>query len=282
MITASGGDNGAMQSMVTPAHPVLARHNVKVSGQGSIPMIFAHGFGCDQNMWRKVAPAFAADYRIITFDYIGHGESDRSAYSASKYASLDGYVTDLLDICDALGVEHGVFVGHSVSAMIGALAAIREPRRFDTLVMIGPSPRYLNDGEYLGGFERADIDGLLDALDSNYLGWANSMAPVIMGNGDRPELGVELANAFCRTDPEVARQFARVTFLSDNRADLAKVPARCLVLQCASDVIAPASVGEFVHQQLPTSTLVHMRAVGHCPNVSEPDETVAAIRAFLG
>jgi sigma-B regulation protein RsbQ len=260
---------------------ILSRHNVRVSGGGSVPLMFAHGFGCDQNMWRFVAPAFEEDYKIILFDYVGHGRSDAGTYDPARYTSLEGYASDVLQICDALDVQHGVFVGHSVSAMIGALACAREPERFDRLVMIGPSPRYINDAGYVGGFTQADIEELLEALDSNYLGWSHSMAPAIMGQPDRPELGEELANSFCRTDPAIARQFARTTFLSDNRQDLARVRTRTLVLQCASDVIAPPAVGEFVHRHLPDSVLVHMRATGHCPNLSAPDETVAAIKAFL-
>jgi len=244
-------------------------------------MMLAHGFGCDQNMWRLVTPAFEDDYQIILFDYLGHGGSDAAAYEPSRYTSLDGYATDVLQICDALDVRHGVFVGHSVSAMIGALACAREPKRFDRLVMIGPSPRYLNDGDYIGGFTRPDIDELLETLESNYLGWAHTMAPVIMGRPDRPELGEELASNFCRTDPRIAHQFARTTFLGDNRDDLRRVPARTLILQCSSDVIAPDSVGRYVHAQLPDSVFVQMRATGHCPNLSAPEETVAAMQQFL-
>ena len=260
---------------------VLMRHNVKTTGTGSVPMVFAHGFGCDQNMWRFVTPAFESDYRTIVFDYLGHGRSDASAYDPARYATLEGYTSDVLEICAALDVRHGVFVGHSVSAMIGALACAREPDRFDALVMIGPSPRYIDDGEYVGGFRRPDIDELLESLESNYLGWSSTMAPAIMGRPDRPELAQELTNSFCRTDPAIARQFARTTFLSDNRADLARVGARTLVLQCANDVIAPDSVGRFVHSQLPNSVLVNMRATGHCPNLSAPEETIAAMKAFL-
>jgi sigma-B regulation protein RsbQ len=260
---------------------VLTRHNVSVSGEGSVPMLFAHGFGCDQNMWRFVTPAFAKDYKIVVFDYLGHGRSDATAYDEVKYRTLDGYASDILQICDALDIHHGVFVGHSVSAMIGALACIREPSRFDKLVMIGPSPRYLNDAGYVGGFNRADIDGLLEALDSNYLGWSQTMAPAIMGRPDRPEFGEELANSFCRTDPNIASRFARTTFLGDNRNDLARVPTRTLVLQCADDVIAPDSVGEFVHRNVRDSVLVRMRAKGHCPNLSAPEETIDAIKDFL-
>jgi sigma-B regulation protein RsbQ len=259
------------------------RHNVQLHGRPDAPpMVFAHGFGCDSNMWRHVWPSFAESHRVVLFDHVGHGRSDITAFDPERYASLDGYAADVLEICRELDLTEVVFVGHSVSAMIGALAAIEEPGRFDRLVMVGPSPRYLDDGNgYVGGFSRPDIDGLLESLDSNFLGWSSTMAPVIMGNADRPELGEELTEAFCATDPEIAGHFARVTFLSDNRADLAKVPVPALVLQCSSDVIAPTAVGEYVHAQLPDSRLVHLDATGHCPNLSAPEETTAAIQAFL-
>jgi sigma-B regulation protein RsbQ len=260
---------------------ILSRHNVNMSGRGSTAMVFAHGFGCDQTMWRHVAPAFEDDYRVVLFDYLGHGGSDRTAYDPGKYSSLRGYAADVVDICRALDVRGGVFVGHSVSAMIGIVAANAAPELFARLVLVAPSPRYLNDVGYVGGFERGDIDSLLDALESNYLGWSSAMAPVIVGNNDRPELGEELTNAFCRTDPMIARQFARATFLSDNRADLRSVRVPSLILQCADDVIAPDAVGRYMHAQLPQSELVLMKATGHCPNLSAPDETIAAIRAFL-
>ncbi|MBB2912226.1 sigma-B regulation protein RsbQ [Streptosporangium becharense] len=244
-------------------------------------MIFAHGFGCDQNMWRLVTPAFTDEYKIVLFDYVGAGNSVVSAYSPEHYSSLEGYVQDVIDICEELDLTGAVFVGHSVSAMVGALASIREPHRFDQLVLVGPSPCYIDDGDYVGGFSTADIEELMESLDSNYLGWSSAMAPVIMGNADRPELGDELTNSFCRTDPEIARRFARVTFLSDCRADLPKVPVRSLILQCSDDVIAPVEVGEYVHRAIPDSELVRLRATGHCPNLSAPEETVTAIKAFL-
>jgi sigma-B regulation protein RsbQ len=260
---------------------VLQRNNVKILGRGRIPMMFAHGFGCDQNMWRLIVPAFAEEYRIVLFDLVGSGNSDRSAYSRTKYDRLQGYADDTLEICAALDLRNIVFVGHSVSAMIGVLAAIKEPERFARLVLVGPSPRYLNDADYRGGFEQRDIEQMIEFLDSNYLGWSTAMAPVIMGNPDRPELGAELTNSFCRTDPEIARHFAKVTFLSDNRADLPRVRTKALVLQCSDDVIAPESVGAYVHAALPGSRFVQMQATGHCPNLSAPEETIAAIRAFL-
>jgi sigma-B regulation protein RsbQ len=262
--------------------PAARRNNVVEHGpRDGRPMVFAHGFGCDQNMWRHVWPAFAGEHRIVLFDHVGLGGSDASAYDRDRYGSLQGYADDVLDICRELELTDVVFVGHSVSAMIGVLAASAEPERFGRLVLVGPSPRYVDDDGYTGGFSRADIDELLASLDSNYLGWSTAMAPVIMGNPDRPELGVELTNSFCRADPEIARHFAHVTFLSDNREDLGRVTTPALVLQCSEDVIAPREVGEYVHRNLPGSALVVLDATGHCPNLSAPEETVAAIRAFL-
>jgi len=261
---------------------ILGRNNVTLSGRDTgSAILFAHGFGCDQNMWRFVAPAFTDAHRVVLFDHVGAGRSDAAAYDRGKYGSLHGYSGDVLDICRVLDLRQAVFVGHSVSAMIGVLAAVREPVRFAKLVLIGPSPRYINDEGYTGGFQREDIDGLLESLDSNYLGWSSAMAPVIMGNPDRPELGTELTNSFCRTNPEIARHFASVTFLSDNRADLPKVRTPTLILQCSEDVIAPRVVGEYVHRQIAGSELVLMEATGHCPNLSAPEETIAAIRRFL-
>ena len=260
---------------------LVQRHNIHVSGAGKQPMLFAHGFGCDQNMWRFVAPEFERDHRVVLFDHVGSGRSDLSAYSRAKYASLDGYADDVLAICRELSLERVVFVGHSVSAMIGVLAAIREPQRFSRLVLIGPSPRYIDDEGYVGGFARQDLEGLLDFMDSNFLGWAGAVAPKIMGNPERGELGEELTNSFCRTDPEIAKQFARVTFMSDNRDDLPKLRVPSLILQCSEDIIAPREVGEYVHRALPQSRLVVMRATGHCPNLSAPGETIEAMRKFL-
>jgi sigma-B regulation protein RsbQ len=260
---------------------ILRRNNVNTSGRLGDPMMFAHGFGCDQNMWRFVAPAFEATHRLVLFDHVGAGKSDASAYDKRKYSSLDGYATDVLDIAHALDLRNLIFVGHSVSAMIGVLAANREPDLFKALVLVGPSPRYIDDTAYVGGFSREDIEGLLNSLDSNYLGWSSSMAPVIMGNADRPELGAELANSFCRADPEIASHFAHVTFFSDNRADLEAVRTPTLVLQCSDDVIAPNAVGDYVHRHIPGSHLVVMNATGHCPNLSAPEETIAAMQRFL-
>ena len=261
---------------------VLARNNVKVLGHGTQPMLFAHGFGCDQNMWRFMVPAFADDHRIVLFDYVGSGQSDLEAYDAERYASLDGYAQDVLDVCHALDLRDVIFVGHSVSSMVGVLAANREPDRFARLVLIGPSPRYLNDHpEYEGGFDRADIEGLLETMDRNYVGWANVLAPAIMKNPDRPELVAELTASFCSTDPVIARRFAEATFFADNRSDLTRVTVPSLVLQCTDDMIAPAAVGEYVHRNTPGSTLRTMRATGHCPHMSAPEETIALVRQYL-
>ena len=260
----------------------LLRHNVVTHGPADgVPIVFAHGFGCDQNMWRYVWPDFADEYRVVLFDHVGNGNSDTSAFDKSRYATLHGYAGDVLDICRELELADVIFVGHSVSAMIGVLAAQAEPLRFARLVLVSPSPRYIDDEGYAGGFTRADIEGLLDSLDSNYLGWSSAMAPVIMGNDERPELAEELTNSFCRADPEIASHFARVTFLGDNREDLQGVGVPALVLQCSNDSIAPEPVGRYVNERIPDSRLVMLEASGHCPNLSAPAETVAAIRSFL-
>jgi sigma-B regulation protein RsbQ len=242
--------------------------------------MLAHGFGCDQNLWRLVAPALSEEFQVVMFDYVGSGRSDVSAWREERYASLDGYTEDVLDICRELDLWDVVFVGHSVSSMVGVLAAAREPRRFGKLVLLVPSPRYIDEGDYRGGFSASDIDELLDSLESNYLGWSATMAPIIMGNPDRPELGEELTDSFCRTDPAIARVFARTTFLSDNREDLASVKVPTLILECEQDVIAPPEVGAYVHAAIPGSRIVTLDAVGHCPQLSAPEATAAAIASF--
>jgi sigma-B regulation protein RsbQ len=238
---------------------VVGRNNVVLTGREDGPVVMlAHGFGCDQNMWRLIVPGLARDYRVLLFDHVGSGRSDLSAWRPERYATLDGYADDVLRMCHELELRQVVFVGHSVSAMIGVLAAVREPGQFSKLVLVGPSPRYIDDAGYRGGFSKADIDELLESLDSNYLGWSATMAPVIMGNPERPELAEELANSFCRTDPAIARAFARTTFLSDNRSDLAEVTVPTLILQCSRDAIAPPEVGAFVHAcRLPSITTSH-------------------------
>jgi sigma-B regulation protein RsbQ len=259
----------------------LTRNNVRINGSGDRTMVFAHGFGCDQNMWRFVAPAFEDRFRTVLFDHVGAGGSDLSAYDPEKYSTLAGYADDLIEIGRALDFTDTVFVGHSVSAMIGVLASVKAPGMFSKLVLVAPSPRYIDDDDYVGGFTTAQIDELLDFLADNYMGWSATMAPVIMGNAERPALGEELTNSFCRTDPEIAKSFARVTFMSDNRLDLAEVTVPTLILQCSDDVIAPLEVGDYLHRAIRGSTLVRMRASGHCPNLSAPVETVSAIEAFV-
>ena len=249
---------------------VLERNNVRLQGAGDRAMVFAHGFGCDQNMWRFVEPAFRDRYRTVLFDHVGAGRSD-----------LRGYAYDVVEIGRALDLRDAVFVGHSVSAMIGALASIDAPGMFGKLVMVGPSPRYIDDGDYYGGFSAPQIEELLVSLADNHLGWSAAMAPAIMGNPDRPELGEELTNSFCRTDPEIARQFARATFTSDNRADLKRVKAETLILQTRDDIIASEKVGEYVNRQIEGSRIVYLDATGHCPNLSAPSAVIAAMNEFL-
>lgn len=259
----------------------LSRNNVKIQGSGSTAIMFAHGFGCDQNMWRFVTPAFEIDHQVVLFDHVGAGKSDLSAYDPAKYSRLEGYADDIVEIGRALNLKDALFVGHSVSAMMGIIAASKASELFKALVLVGPSPCYINDGDYIGGFERDQVDELLEALDSNHMGWSMSMAPVIMGNPDREELSAELANSFCRTDPDIAKQFARTTFLTDCRDILATTDLPTLILQCSADLIAPESVGRYMHARMPSSTLVVMEATGHCPNLSAPEETIHAIRAFI-
>ncbi|MGD0607008.1 MAG: alpha/beta hydrolase [Streptosporangiaceae bacterium] len=257
------------------------RNNVLITGRPDGPvMMLANGFGCDQNMWRLVRPALAERFRLVLFDHVGSGQAERSAWRPERYASLDGYTDDILRICAELELRQVVFVGHSVGAMMGVLAANREPERFRQLILIGPSPRYIDEAGYRGGFSASDIDELLESLESNYLGWSAAMAPVIMGNPERPELGQELTNSFCRTDPQAARVFARTTFSSDNRSDLARVTVPTLILQCSTDVIAPAEVGQYVHAQIPGSVLITLPATGHCPQLSAPAATAEAITLF--
>lgn len=260
---------------------IRERHNIHIVGDGKADILFAHGFGCDQNMWRFLVPAFADRYRLILYDLVGSGGSDLSAYDRKKYASLAGHAQDVLDISREIAQGPLVFVGHSVSAMIGVLASIEEPSYFSSQIMVGPSPCYINDADYQGGFDRADIESLLDTLDSNYLGWASAMAPTIMGAPDQPELGEELTNSFCRTDPEIAKHFAKVTFLSDNRADLLEYKTRSLILQSSDDLIAPMFVGEYLAGVLPDSSLRIVENIGHCPHLSAPEAIIAAMREFL-
>jgi sigma-B regulation protein RsbQ len=257
------------------------RNNIHVQGDGKQTIIFAHGFGCDQNMWRFMAPRFADRFRVVTLDLVGAGGSDLRAYDRSKYESLQGYADDLIEIACEYGIGPVQFVGHSVSAMIGMLADLKAPSTFASHMMIGPSPCYINEGDYVGGFTQEDIDSLLDTLESNYLGWASNMAPAIMGVPDRPEFGAELTASFCRTDPEIAKQFAKVTFMSDNRKDLANFRTPTLIIQSSDDLIAPMAVGEYMHRALPHSMLRVVTNIGHCPHLSAPSESSAAMDEFL-
>jgi sigma-B regulation protein RsbQ len=259
----------------------IERNNVQVRGSGAQAMVFAHGFGCDQAMWRHVAPAFEGDFRTVLFDAVGAGQSDLSAYDPAKYAELAGYADDLVEIVQELGLTQTVFVGHSVSAMVGVLASLKAPELFSKLILVGPSPRYIDDGDYVGGFGADQIEEVLAFLADNPMGWSQAMAPAIIGNPNRPELGRELTESFCRTDPGIAKEFARATFTSDNRADLDKVTIPTLILQCSDDIIAPLEVGEYVHAHIAGSQLVVLDATGHCPNLSAPAEVTAAIRAYV-
>lgn len=264
------------------ANPILKRNNVRISGTGTQPMVFAHGFGCDQNMWRFVAPAFEDSYRVIAFDYVGSGKSDLSAYNPERYADLNGYADDVLEILEALDLTNVIFVGHSVSSMIGLLAAIKQPQRFADMIFVGPSACYINDGNgYIGGFDRKDIQELLDTMEKNYIGWANFLGPAIMKNSDQPALSEELVDSFCSTDPKVARFFAEATFYSDNRDDLSKLKVPSLIMQCSDDMIAPLEVGEYLHEHLADSTLAVLKATGHCPHMSAPEETIEVIKSYL-
>lgn len=261
---------------------ILRRNNVTVTGSADgLTVLLAHGFGCDQNMWRLVLPSLTERYRVVLFDYVGSGRADHSAWDEERYSSLEGYAQDVVEVCQALDLERAVFVGHSVSSMIGVLALRAAPERIGALVMVAPSPRYINDEGYHGGFTSDDIDELLNSLESNYLGWSSAMAPAIMGNPDRPELGQELTDSFCATDPDMARVFARTTFLSDNRADLEHVKVPTLILECTRDIIAPPEVGAYVHSSVPSSRLVTLDATGHCPQLSAPQATAAAMLDFL-
>lgn len=261
---------------------IETRNNLKCRGQGDRTLVFVHGFGCDQSMWRFVAPTFESHYKTVLFDLVGSGRSERAAFDLKRYRTLAGYAQDILDVAEVLDLTDAILIGHSVSAMLGILAAIREPRRFSHLILVAPSPRYINDPpDYYGGFERADIDEMLDLIDKNYMGWAGFLAPVVVQNPEHPDLVQELEQSFCSTDPITARTFAQATFYADNRQDLPKVPVPCLILQCAEDAIAPREVGAYMHAHLPNSTLVYLQAPGHSPHLSHPQEIIAVIRQYI-
>ena len=259
----------------------IQRNNVTVTGKGDKFMILAHGFGSDQNTWRSITPAFEDDYKIVLFDYVGAGKSDPTAFDAARYSTLSGFAQDVLEICEELSIRDALFVGHSVSSMIGMLAAIQQPSYFSRLVFIGPSPRYINDEGYTGGIDAQDLRELLEVMDYNYLGWAAQLAPMVMGNPDRPHLGESLSNSFCATNPVMAKNFAKVTFWSDNRKELPKLTIKSLTLQCTDDMLAPLAVGEYIQQHTPGNDLVVLKATGHCTHLSAPGEIVEEIKKYL-
>ncbi len=261
---------------------VLFRNNVRVAGRGLQAIVFAHGFGGDQALWRFVAPTFETTHRVVLFDYVGSGQSDLSAYNATRYGTLQGYASDLLEVCDALELSQVIFVGHSVSAMIGMLAATRRPSRFERLVLVAPSPCYVNDTpHYHGGFDRRDLEGFVERMDANYTEWAGALASMVVGTAEHPHIVAELAASFCNTDPIIARRFAETAFLSDHRHDVPLVPVPSLIMQCAQDRIAPEPVGRWLARQLPRSIYQALEATGHCPQLTHPDETIAVIRGYL-
>lgn len=260
---------------------INTRNNIKIKGKGENVILFAHGYGCDQNMWRFIIPAFEENYKIVTFDHVGSGKSDWSSYNKNKYSDLKGYASDVVEICEKLNLDKVILVAHSVSAMIALLAAQKRPDLFTRIIMIGPSPKYINDNEYFGGFSEEDIMDMIDALDNNYLGWSSSITPVIMGNPDKPELTEELKNSFCQHDPEIAKHFARVTFLGDNRKDLPTLTTPTLIIQCSEDIIAPVKVGEYVYKSIPNSRMSMIEATGHCPHLSHPKQTIDIIKNYL-
>ncbi len=261
---------------------ILSRNNVKVTGSGKQTMIFAPGFGCDQTVWNSVSQSFEEDYQVVLFDYVGLGKSDLTFYDPAKYSKLSGYVEDVLDVCSALDVNNAILVGHSVGAMIGMLASLRKPEHFSHLVMIGPSACYLNDPpSYIGGFEKEDLLGLLDLMAKNYIGWANIFAATALNNPDCPDIEKDIEDRFCSTDPVIARHFAEACFFTDNRPNLSNVTMPALILQCANDIIAPVSAGEYMKECLPNSTIKYMDAIGHFPHMSHADETILLIRGYL-
>ena len=260
---------------------IIQRNNVNVKGKGEQTLLFAHGLNCDQNSYKYITGAFEDDYQLVLFDFIGSGKSDFSSYDAEKYSTLQGYTDDIIEICDELKLKNVIFIGHSVSCMMGVLASIQRPELFSKLILIGPSPRYINEEGYIGGFDQEDIDGLFEIMEENYIDWSKNMAPSIMGNPDKPSLGLELGNSLCNTDPTIGKAFARVTFLSDNRTDLSRVKVDSLTLQCKDDIIAPLEVGHFIHQHTPGNMLKILEATGHCPHMSAPEKTIEAILDFI-
>ena|SRR5688500_9876448 len=256
-------------------------HNIHITGNGTQPMLFAHGFGCDQTIWRYVTEAFEDKYKVILFDYIGSGKSDITYYNKERHSALQGYADDVLTICKDLQLQDVIFIGHSVSCMIGMLAAIRQPELFSQLIMISPSPCYINDGDYKGGFERKQVDELFETMEHNLIEWASFLGPAIMGNPDKPELGEEMKERFCQGDAEITKKFARVSFFSDSRDQLKLLKIPSLIMQCREDVLVPTVIGHYMQDQMQQSTLLHLQATGHCPHLSAPNETINVIRNYL-
>ncbi|HWK22069.1 MAG TPA: alpha/beta hydrolase [Ureibacillus sp.] len=262
---------------------IIKRNNVHISGKGKKVIIFAPGFGCDQTVWKDVSPAFEEEYKVVLFDYIGIGKSDLSAFEPNKYSKLSGYVQDVLDICAALNLREAIFVGHSVSCMVGVLASIQKPEYFSHLIMIAPSPCYLNDPpEYYGGFDREDLESLLELMEKNYIGWASAFTYKLLNNNvAQADVSKELEDRFCSTDPFIINTFAKACFFTDSRSEIAKVSLPSLILQCSEDIIAPKDVGEYLYRNMPNSKLTYMNAIGHCPHMSEPEETIQSIKYYL-
>lgn len=260
---------------------VLTAFNINTSGKGSRPILFANGLGCDQNVWRYVAPAFEDDYKVILFDYVGSGKSDKSIYNKDKYQSLNGYADDVLAICDALNTRDVILVAHSVSSMIGLLAAIKRPQFFSRIIMLGPSPCYMNIPPYFGGFTKEDLHQLLDLMKENYPQWASYFAPLAVGNPDRPQIADQVETTFCTADPDITCEFAKAAFLADNRADLCKLTVPTLIMQPAEDIVAPTQVGEYTHKNIAGSTIYYMKGTGHFPLLSAVDETISMIKQYL-
>ena len=266
------------------AMPLSDALRVRTQGPAGAPvLVLLHGFGCGQSMWRHVAPALATDHRVVTFDLPGSGEADPATYDPSRHRSLEGYRDDVLALLRELDLHDVTLVGHSVSTMIGVLAAIAEPALISRLVLVAPSARYVDDGDYRGGFSERDIDELVQLMQRNHLGWQDPLSDLVSAAADAgdPQARAELYDSFCRTRPEVAAEFADVTFRGDNRADLSQVRAPTLILQSTNDLVAPVSAGEYVHQQIAGSSFRLIETDGHCPHLTAPERTTAAIREFL-
>ncbi|WP_186576055.1 alpha/beta fold hydrolase [Aquibacillus kalidii] len=260
----------------------ITRNNVKVRGTGKQPMIFAPGFNFDQNVWSKVSKEFEKDYQVVLFDYVGFGESDIHAYDPSKYSTITGYVEDLLDICSELNMSEAVFIGHSIGSMIGMLASIKAPNLFSKLIMIGPSPYLQNEPpHYIGGFEKEDLTGLMDMLDKNYMSWATNVAATIVNDPTSSNIATEIEDLFSQNDPYITRKFADVVFFSDNRKYIPQVTVPSFIIQCSDDIFVPTTVAEYMHKHLSNSTITYAKAIGHCPHLSHPNETIDIINEYL-